>query len=351
MTSKASRISTDEYDYDYDLIVVGSGIGGLTVASLVAQMEHKRVLVLDRHFKIGGLTHTFKRHKFEWDTGIHYVGSMNEGKTSRRFMDLITGGQVSWRQMADPYDLFIYPDLEFEVPTGLGNYQARLIERFPDSAKEIRRYFKALKLAANWGERTFAAKIFPRQIGPVLLAYGRKLGTSTTAQVLEKYISDPTLRGLLATQWGDYGLPPSVSAFTQHAMVTKDYFDGGFYPAEGGADIASAVVAVVEAEGGTFLTSPYGNPVRHRERTHHPGVGRTPGAGGQLHRPPGGVGHRRPRHLQRSHSGRPSDARTPAPGTDGRAGHGGHTQRRAQGRSPHRRIRREQLLDLRHPRP
>ena len=47
----------------FDLIVIGSGMGGLSVASLMSQMKHKRVLVLERHFKLGGFTHSFTRPK------------------------------------------------------------------------------------------------------------------------------------------------------------------------------------------------------------------------------------------------------------------------------------------------
>ncbi len=46
---------------DLDLIIIDSGIGGLSVASLMSQMKRKRVLVLERHFKLGGFTHSFTR--------------------------------------------------------------------------------------------------------------------------------------------------------------------------------------------------------------------------------------------------------------------------------------------------
>ena len=76
----------------FDAIVIGSGIGGLSTASLLAQVAKKRVLVLERHFKLGGLTHSFQRQGFHWDVGLHYVGGMAAGSMSRQFMDLVTGG-------------------------------------------------------------------------------------------------------------------------------------------------------------------------------------------------------------------------------------------------------------------
>ena len=43
---------------EYDAIVIGSGMGGLAFASIMAKLRKWRVLVLERHFKIGGFTHT-----------------------------------------------------------------------------------------------------------------------------------------------------------------------------------------------------------------------------------------------------------------------------------------------------
>ena len=55
-------------DEDYDVIVIGSGIGGLTVASLLAQHD-KRVLVLEQHYKAGGACHTFEKDGYRFATG------------------------------------------------------------------------------------------------------------------------------------------------------------------------------------------------------------------------------------------------------------------------------------------
>ena len=49
----------------YDVIVIGSGLGGLSVAAILAK-EGKKVLVLERHYTAGGYTHVFKRRGYEW---------------------------------------------------------------------------------------------------------------------------------------------------------------------------------------------------------------------------------------------------------------------------------------------
>jgi len=53
---------------DLDAIVIGSGIGGLCTAALLAKTG-KKVLVLEQHGKAGGCCHTFSKKGFEFDTG------------------------------------------------------------------------------------------------------------------------------------------------------------------------------------------------------------------------------------------------------------------------------------------
>ena len=61
----------------YDAIVIGSGIGSLTTAGLLAGVAGARVLVLEKHCTPGGLTHSFRRMGASWDVGPHYVGDMH----------------------------------------------------------------------------------------------------------------------------------------------------------------------------------------------------------------------------------------------------------------------------------
>ena len=68
---------------DVDVIIVGSGISGLCCGAMLS-MEGKKVLILEKHFKLGGYTHTFKRKGFEWDVGIHYIGSVHDKKSFTR---------------------------------------------------------------------------------------------------------------------------------------------------------------------------------------------------------------------------------------------------------------------------
>ena len=112
----------EEQTQQYDVILIGSGIGALTFAAIMARLQQKRVLVLERHFKAGGFTHAFQRHGYSWDVGLHYVGEMQEGSQSRVIFDYITRSQLQWQSLPDSFEMFHYPDLDFAVPADKERY-------------------------------------------------------------------------------------------------------------------------------------------------------------------------------------------------------------------------------------
>jgi phytoene dehydrogenase-like protein len=81
------------------------------------------------------------------------------------------------------------------------------------------------------------------------------LALATTKAYLDGHFLDPKLKAVLASQWGDYGLPPSQSAFCIHALVVASYFGGGYYPVGGAGTIARSIADVVEAHGGRCLVN------------------------------------------------------------------------------------------------
>jgi all-trans-retinol 13,14-reductase len=242
---------------EYDAIVIGSGIGGLAFASIMAKLRKWRVLVLERHFKIGGFTHTFTRPGgWSWDVGLHYVGEMGEGMMGRRLFDFVTDGRVKWNAMPDVYDVFVYPGLQVQACKGEANFRAGLIAAFPKEKSNIEQYFHDLKSATGWTSRHFAAMAMPPALGGLVRAVNRLtagLPLGITRQYLEKRFSDPRLRAVVTSQWVDYGLPPGLSAFATHAVIASHYLKGAWYPDGGPGEIAKATGAVIRAAGGELL--------------------------------------------------------------------------------------------------
>jgi phytoene dehydrogenase-like protein len=214
-------------------------------------------LVLERHFKIGGFTHTFTRPGgWSWDVGLHYVGEMGEGMMGRRLFDFITDGGVKWNPMPDVYDVFVYPGLQVKACKGEENFQRSLMESFPSERASIEQYFRDLKSAMGWVGRHFMAMAAPAPLNSMVQAINgltAGLPLTVTRQYLENRFRDARLRAVVASQWGDYGLPPGQSAFATHAVIATHYLKGAWYPDGGAGEIAKATGAVIRAAGGELL--------------------------------------------------------------------------------------------------
>ena len=61
----------------YDYVIIGSGLGGLISAVILAK-EGKKVCVLEKNNQYGGNLQTFVREKVIFDTGVHYIGSLGK---------------------------------------------------------------------------------------------------------------------------------------------------------------------------------------------------------------------------------------------------------------------------------
>ena len=237
----------------YDVIVIGSGIGGLTTAGLLARASGKRVLVLERHTEPGGLTHTFRRDGASWDVGVHYIGQLGPGSQGRAYFDYLSGGELEWNRMPDSYDRFVYPGVELRVSSDPLRYERDLVDAFPQEARAIHRYFQDVRRVTRWATLGFIQGMVP---GPAasLLSAAQRLGgrraTQTTKAYLDAHFRSPRLKAVLASQWGDYGLPPSRSAFAVHALIVSHYLEGGWFPRGGSARIARTFEKGIEQAGG-----------------------------------------------------------------------------------------------------
>jgi all-trans-retinol 13,14-reductase len=244
----------------WDAIVIGSGIGGLTAAALLAKHGGKRVLVLERHYEVGGYTHTFHRPGYEWDVGVHYIGQVRDSSSPvRAAFDHVTGGRLRWSPMPDVYDRVVLGGKVFDFVRGLEAFRDRLKRCFPGEERAIDGYLKSVRQCVRSMNLFFAEKAIPdplaRWIGGLLRAPSMRWASRTTAEVLHGLTSNAELAAVLTGQWGDYGLPPAQSSFAVHATIAEHYFDGGYYPVGGAGQIAETIAPEIEAAGGRVVVS------------------------------------------------------------------------------------------------
>ena len=137
----------------YDALIIGSGIGGLTTASLLSDLGWK-VAVLEQHYTAGGNTHSYERAGYDWDVGVHYLGDLGTRTTTRRMFDWLSQGQLHWAPMDAHYDRFFIGDRVYDAVAGREAFRDNLVGHFPREAQAIDRYLELLREVSR-AMRTF----------------------------------------------------------------------------------------------------------------------------------------------------------------------------------------------------
>ena len=241
----------------FDAIIIGSGIGGLAAGAALAHIG-KRVLLLERHHRVGGLTQTFERNGFTFNTGLHYLGGFEQGGLNHRLFDRLSGGRIEMAPISGAYDRLRFPQFSLALSPPAEELQQTLLAAFPHEANGLRTYFDALAKANEAMAVLLATHSAPGFLATPLGWLKRDAIRTwvgrTTWDVVCECVQDPKLRAVLCAQWGDYGSRPLDSAFAMHAMVATHYLDGAWYPVGGPASFAREFGWTITQAGGEIRT-------------------------------------------------------------------------------------------------
>ena len=241
-------------DGPWDTIVIGSGMGGMTTAAMLAKMGH-RVLVLEQHYVPGGFTHSFRRKQWSWDVGVHAVGEMMGKSLPGRILNKLTDGKLQWTSLGDVYDEFYFPDgFRIDFAGNETQFRANLLEKFPEEEAAIDAYLDLCRRVGRSMTGFFLSRLAPLALSGLadrlLAGAARRWLETYTADVLADLTDNPKLRTILAAQWGYYGSVPSRSSFAMQALVSRHFFYGAYYPVGGSARIAENLLRTVADAGG-----------------------------------------------------------------------------------------------------
>ncbi|KAM8947882.1 all-trans-retinol 13,14-reductase-like [Pelodytes ibericus] len=241
-----------------DAVVIGSGVGGLSVAALLAKAG-KKVLVLEQHDQAGGSCHTFQEHGYEFDVGIHYVGQMHDGGMLRVIMDQLTEGQLQWNRLDDQYDSIILGQHVYQLHAGKKEFPITLKKQFPGEEEAIDKFVALMKKVARHVALLGALKILPQSLTLLLLRSGLLhyvspifwMAESSHQDVVSSMTSNKELQAVFSYLF--YGVPPSDSSFMINALLIHHYKRGAWYPLGGSSEIAFNMIPLIRSAGGNVL--------------------------------------------------------------------------------------------------
>jgi prolycopene isomerase len=240
-------------DSAYDVVVIGSGIGGLSAGAALAR-SGRSVLVVEQGGGHGGYAHAFKRGPYTFDPGISVFPQGHDEALPMALLDWL-GVRERCRMIAlESNYRAVFPNYELVTPFGLDAFIALHCQQFPAEAKNIEKFFR---LCAQMHKE---AHELPPQVGlagldeaarrfPVLFRWIR----STVGEVLDECFSDPLLKAVASCAWPYVGLPPSRLSFLTFATVLSVYLEGCFYPEGGFQSLADALLAGMERSGGELV--------------------------------------------------------------------------------------------------
>jgi all-trans-retinol 13,14-reductase len=136
------------HTHTYDTIIIGSGLGGLICANLLA-MEGQQVCVLEKNEQIGGNLQTFKRNGVTFDTGVHYISGLDKGQnlhTIFNYLGIIDRLEIK-KMDTEKFDSILFGNDEnsYSYAMGYEQFIASLSSQFPSEILAIKKYCDDVK--------------------------------------------------------------------------------------------------------------------------------------------------------------------------------------------------------------
>lgn len=240
---------------DWDIIVIGSGMGGMVTAAALSKLGHK-VLMLEQYETLGGQTHSFSREGFSWDAGIHYLGGFGPEVSERDMLDWLCDSPIELAPIGPVYDtLHIGDATPLQLSRPASAQRMDLKERFPDEAEAIDNWFDAIIDARKAMDSVGQVRSMPPVFASAVKWWRGKNRSRflerTTAEVVNEITDNAELANVLTAQWGDFGGRPSTASFAVHATVMNSYLEAGaYYPVGGASSIAAHLLPTITNNGG-----------------------------------------------------------------------------------------------------
>lgn len=252
----------------FDAVIVGSGLGGLSIAAAFARQGFKP-LVLEKHDRPGGYATTFKRKDFVFDVSLHST-SVGEREGIH---NLIPGfpeiTEVEFVPHPNCYRT-IYPDYDIRVPQrDLPGYIRMLVGYFPEEKQGIESLFAGMiGLTSDIQKMSGIEGPVDMSQFPMEYPYLFKSYTRTWGQMMDGHIKNPRLKAIVSALWGYFGLPPSKLASFYYAMPTIGYLQmGGYYPVGKSQKMSDALVKFIQDKGGKVLLNSKAEEILIKDHT------------------------------------------------------------------------------------
>lgn len=232
----------------FDVVIIGSGLGGLACGTILAKEGYK-VCILEKNNQIGGTLQTFVRDRIIFDSGVHYVGGLDQGQnlhTLFRYLGIMD--KLKLRKMdEDVFDAIVFegdPKV-YKYAQGYENFIQTLLKDFPGEEVAIRKYCDGIKEVCS------KFPLYNLRSGD----YFEKVGVLEidTQTFLESLTPNRKLQNVLAGTSLLYAGVPYKTPLYVHALVINSYIESSWRFVDGGSQIARHLSREILSRGGVIL--------------------------------------------------------------------------------------------------
>ncbi len=233
----------------YDIVVIGSGLGGLSTGLILAMNGYK-VCVLEKNHQIGGTLQTFSRKGCCYDTGLHYLGSLDKGQILYKFFkyfDILD--MLELRRMDNNgFDIINLAGTEYKYGMGYENFEKQMLISFPAEADAIKKYITKMKEVSN------SFDLYNMRY-PVTFSFDSVEALSENLQEYLKSITkNKALQNVLAGINVIYAQSPEDTSVYMHALIFNYYINSSYRVLGGGQKVADAFATAIKNKSGTVIT-------------------------------------------------------------------------------------------------
>ncbi|MEO5367321.1 MAG: NAD(P)-binding protein, partial [Magnetococcus sp. WYHC-3] len=249
--------------HDYDVIVIGAGLGGLCAGALLARCG-RRVLVLERHDRLGGAATTFRRRHRHVEVGLHELDGLDDADPKGPLWRALGLDRALTSLSVPELYALRHPCLgeEFVLPHGVDAAQEALCQRFPSQRRGIAAFLQDLVVLRREGTRWLQGSRTPGwwlRHGPLFPlrfpALMRHMNTTLGHQLTRRLGDAEAVKWALAANIGYYGDDAQRLSLFYFAQAQGSYLLGGGHYLQGGSQrLSEHLGAVIRQAGGATLT-------------------------------------------------------------------------------------------------
>ncbi len=232
----------------YDVIIVGSGLGGLQCAYILSQ-EGFKVCLIEKNRQLGGCLQTFVRDGSVFDTGMHYIGSVEEGQFLHRFLKYFKlTDRLKIRKMdTDAYEIIRLGDREYRFANGYDPFSERLLSYFPGEHDAISNYTSKMQ-EVNKSVDLLNMDVLPGQ-RPGYFNYF----STGFSNYLDNLTGNQELRNVLVGNSPLYAGVKDRTPLYIPMIINSTYLESAYRFVDGGSQISDLLAGSIVENGGTIL--------------------------------------------------------------------------------------------------